>query len=85
MRKIVIAAAFVFAAVTTQQAFACDWGVHAAADRTIVACDGSGCRAIEPATTQQQAADASVAAPQVADEPASPAPTTVADCTGSNC
>ena len=79
MKKIVIAAALVFAAVTTQQAFACDYGVHAAAsDRTIVACDGTGCHVIGSSTAQQEPADPNAAATTVAAEPIAPAPVTVA-------
>jgi hypothetical protein len=67
MKKIVITAAFVFAAVTTRQAVACDYGVHAdASDRTIVTCDGSGCHAIGSSTAQQEPVDSNAAATTVA-------------------
>ena len=78
MKKLVIAAAFAFAAAATQQAFACDWNqLHAnSSPTTVVVCDNGGCRALELATTQQ-AATTEPAAPTQA-EPASPAPVTVA-------
>jgi hypothetical protein len=76
--KIVIAAAFVLATVGIQPAFACDWNqLHAAADRTVVACDGNGCHPIATPPAEQAAADSTTSAPQVA-EPASPAPTIMA-------
>jgi hypothetical protein len=79
MKKLVIAAAFAFAAAATQQAFACDWNqLHANnAPATSVVCDNGGCRAIEPSTTQQ-ATTTEPTAPTVAAEPAEPAPVTLA-------
>jgi hypothetical protein len=85
MKTTMLFAALVFGAVTTQQAVACDWELHAdASDRTIVACDNTGCHAIGPSTAQEEPAAPNSATPQVAEEPAGPAPTIVA-CQGSNC
>ena len=68
MKKIV----FVFAAfalsAASQQALACDYGVHAHnSASTVVVCDNNGCAAVQPA---QEAA-----VPKVTDDSA---PTTVA-------
>ncbi len=69
-------AAFVLSAVS-HQAVACDWGAHAANNNaTVVVCDSSGCAAVP---TAQQAATTEPTTPKVADEPANPAPLTVAD------
>jgi hypothetical protein len=79
MKKLVVAAAFAFAAGATQQAFACDWNqLHANnAPATAVVCDNGGCRALEPSTTQQ-ATITEPTAPTVAAEPAEPVPVTLA-------
>jgi hypothetical protein len=67
-------------AATIQQAVACDYhALHAAAEQTVVACDGTGCRALEPSSAQQEPTDGSVAASTVAGGTVDPAPTTVAD------
>jgi len=69
----------VLGTAVTQQAVACEWNqLHAnSSTMTVVVCDNGSCRALESATTQ--AAKPEPAAPTVAEEPASPAPTTVAD------
>ncbi len=75
-KTLFVFAAFAFSAVT-HQAVACDWGVHAGnSAATVVVCDNSGCAAVP---TAQEAATTEPAAPKVADEPANPAPITVAD------
>jgi len=81
MKTIMVFAAFALGAAMTQQAVACEWGYHAAAQpATVVACDGSGCHAIAPSTADgQPVSDSTPAEQQVADEPASPEPTTVAE------
>lgn len=81
MKKIVIAAAFVLPTIGTQPVFACDWNqLHAAADRTVVACDGNGCHPIGPPAAEQ-AADIGSTAAQPTAEPVAPAPTVVAEGT----
>ena len=80
MKTIMVFAAFALGAAMTQQAGACEWGYHAAAQpATIVACDSTGCHAIAPSTAQQETAIDSATAAQVADEPVNPVATTVAD------
>ena len=81
MKTILVFAAFALGTAMTHQALACEWGYHAAAQpATVVACDGSGCHAIAPSTADEQPVNDSTAAPQqVADEPANPEPTTVAE------
>jgi hypothetical protein len=64
----------------THQVVACDYhALHAASDQTVVACDGTGCRAIEQSTTQLEPADGSAAASTVAAEATDAAPTSVAE------
>jgi hypothetical protein len=78
MKKIVVVAALVFGAATAQQAVACDWNqLHASTPSTVVVCDNGRCRAVDSATTQQAAEPET--APTVAEQPATPAPVTVAD------
>jgi len=61
----------------TQQAVACDWGLHAdSTNATVVVCDNGNCHAVEPSIAQQAATEP--AAPPVAAEPVDPAPVTVA-------
>ena len=80
MKTIMMFAAFALGAAMTQQAVACEWGYHAAAQpATVVVCDSTGCRALTPSTVQQEAASDSGTAAQVTDEPANPVSTTVAD------
>jgi len=84
MKRIIILAAFVLGTAMTQQAVACDW-MHreAAAAETASACDGSNCTPA-PVAQETPAAAQSTAAKTVVDEPAPPAPVTVA-CQGSAC
>jgi len=80
MKTIMVFAAFALGAAMTQQALACEWGYHAATQpATIVACDSSGCHTIAASTAEQQPANESTASQQIADEPANPAPTTLAE------
>jgi hypothetical protein len=78
MKTITLFAALALGAAMTQQAVACDWGLHADnTSATVVVCDNGACRAVEPSIAQQ-AATTEPAAPTVPAEPASPAPVTVA-------
>jgi hypothetical protein len=75
MKKIVFVCAAFTLFAATQQAPACDWGLHAHdAAATIVACDANGCAALP--STQEAAAPEST--DKSADQATSPAPTTVA-------
>jgi hypothetical protein len=79
MKKIVFVCAAFTLFAATQQASACDWGLHAHnTAATIVACDANGCGALPP--TQEAAAPESTdnTADKSADQATSPAPTTVA-------
>ena len=78
MKTITLFAALALGTAMTQQAMACDWGLHAdSTNATVVVCDNGACRAVEPSTAQQ-AATTEPAAPTVPAEPASPTPVTVA-------
>ena len=78
MKTITLFAALALATAMTQQAVACDWGLHAdGTNATVVVCDNATCRAVEPSIAQQ-AATTEPAAPTVPAEPANPAPVTVA-------
>jgi hypothetical protein len=77
MKKMIfVFAAFALSAVS-HEAFACDWGAHAAnSNATVVVCDKGVCAAV---STAQQAATTEPTTPKVADESANPTPLTVAD------
>jgi len=78
MKTITLFAALALGTTMTQQAVACDWGLHAdSTPATVVVCDNGNCRAVEPSIAQQ-AATSEPAAPTVAAAPANPAPVTVA-------
>jgi hypothetical protein len=84
MKKIVLVCAAFTLFAATEQALACDWGLHAHnTAATIVACDANSCAALPP--TQEAAAPESTdktadrTADQSADQATSPAPTTVAE------
>jgi hypothetical protein len=78
MKTITLFAALALGAAMTQQAVACDWGLHAdSTNATVVVCENGACRGVEPSITQQ-AATTEPTAPTVAAEPADPAPVTVA-------
>jgi hypothetical protein len=74
MKKLALLTTFLLVSAMTQ-AVACEWEkVHASGQNaTVVACAGGACVA-QPQTTQQEPV-----APQIADEPTEPAPTTIAD------
>ena len=66
MKKMTLVFAAFAISVTTHQAFACDWGAHAANNNaTVVVCDKSGCAAVP---TGQQAATTEPTTPKVADK-----------------
>jgi len=78
MKTITLFAALALGTAMTQQAVACDWGLHAdSKSATVVVCDNSVCRAVEPSIARQ-AATTEPAAPTIAAEPANPAPVTLA-------
>ncbi len=77
MKTITLFAALALGTAMTQQALACDWGLHAdSTNATVVVCDNGNCRAVEPSIAQQAATEP--AASLAAAEPVDPAPVTVA-------
>jgi hypothetical protein len=78
MKTMMLFAALALGTAMTQQAVACDWGLHAdSTNATVVVCDNGACRAVEPSRAQQ-AATTEPTAPTAAAEPAEPGPVTVA-------
>jgi len=78
MKTIMLFAALAFGTAMTQQAVACDWGLHAdSTNATVVVCDNGNCRSVEPSIAQHTAAS-EPAAPTVVEAPDNPAPVTVA-------
>ena len=70
MKTITLFAALALGTAMTQQAVACDWGLHAGStNATVVVCDNGACRPVEPSSAQQ-AATTEPTAPPVAAEPA---------------
>ena len=78
MKTMTLFAALALGTAITQQAVACDWGLHAGStNATVVVCDNGACRPVEPSSAQL-AATTEPTAPPVAAEPAEPGPVTVA-------
>jgi hypothetical protein len=78
MKTITLFAALAFGTAMTQQAVACDWGLHAdRTNATVVVCDNGNCSSVEPSIAQQ-AAPSEPTAPTVAEASDNPAPVAVA-------
>ncbi len=86
MNKLVILVAVTLGTAVTQEALACDWQREAnATPVTIADCSGQSCMTEQPTTGEPTQPTTQEPKQKIADEPASPAPTTVADCSSGNC